>query len=83
MTRAQERSAELAICLRAVEEQSVRFAVAVCHKRDLPTLRRYYALMERDHGGKESAYSVAAMVKASRLLAEAEQVAELERMAGL
>ena len=80
-TSQREHAAELAAALRRVENQSVRFSVVVCHERDIPTLRRYLALCERDHGGKQNAYSVAVMVKARRLLAEALEVAELERMA--
>ncbi len=51
---------------------------AACNECDLPTLRRYLALCEREHGADNSITA-----KARRLLADAEQVAELERMAGL
>lgn len=76
--REQERSAELAVCLRAVEAQSLIHSVIVCHERDLPTLRRYLALCVRDFGADSGP-----TVKARRLLADAEQVAEPERMAKL
>lgn len=78
-----ERSAELASALRFVQRQALINAVAVCNHRDLPSLRAYLALCEREHGGKQNAYSVACLVKARRLLAEALEVAELERMVGL
>lgn len=82
-TNQREHAADLASALRAVERQALIFSVAVCNDRDLPSLRRYLALCEREHGDKQNTYSVAVMVKARRLLADAEQVAELERMAGL
>lgn len=74
---------ELRSALRFVEAQSLRNRVLVSHKRDLPSLRRYLVLTLRDHGGKPSAYSVAACIKARHLYAEALAVAEPERMAGL
>lgn len=64
--------------LRAVENQALTHAVIVCHERRPKYLRRYLALCARDFGADSSATA-----KARRLLADAEQVAELERMAGL
>lgn len=73
----------LSDAIRATEEQALIFAVTVCHSRDIPTLRAYLALCERDHGKASGAVAQAILAKARRLLADAEQVAELERMAGL
>lgn len=70
--------AELASAIARVEEQALRHAVMVCHDRSLSSLRRYHALCLRDFGTDSSATQ-----KARRLLADAEQVAELERMAAL
>jgi hypothetical protein len=76
--RQREHAAELASAILRVEEQALRHSVIVCHDRDLSTLRRYLALCLRDFGPDSSATA-----KAHRLLAEAEEIAELERMAGL
>jgi hypothetical protein len=76
--RLREHAAELASALHAVEAQSLIHAVIVCHDRNPKHLRRYLALCEREHGADNSITT-----KALRLLADAEQVAELERMAGL
>ena len=73
-----ERSVELHRQIRAVENQSLIHAVIVCHDRNPKHLRRYLALCEREHGADSGITA-----KARRLLADAEQVAELERMAGL
>lgn len=70
--------AELASAIARVEEQVLRHSVVVGNHRDLPFLRRYHALCLRDFGTDSSATQ-----KARRLLADAEQVAELERMAAL
>lgn len=78
-----EHAAELSSALRAVDEQALIHAVIFRHDRDIPRLRRYLAMILREHDGKPNEYSVQAVVKAQRLLADAEQVAELERMAGL
>ena len=69
---------ELRYALRAVDNQSLIHAVIVCHSRNPKHLRRYLALREREHGADSSITA-----KARRLLVNAEQVAELERMAGL
>jgi hypothetical protein len=74
-------TADLADALRATEEQALIYGVTCCNVRDIPTLRRYCALCERDHGKASGFVARAIIAKARRLLADAEQVAELERMA--
>lgn len=77
-TKQRERSAELASAVLRVEEQALRHAVNVCGERRLKYLRLFVALCVRDFGADSSITA-----KARRLLADAEQVAELERMAAL
>lgn len=71
-------TAELASAIARIEEQALRHAVVVGNHRDLLSLRRYHVLCLRDFG-PDSGVSA----KSLRLLADAEQVAELERMATL
>lgn len=71
----------LSEAIRATEEQALIHSVTVCHSRDIPTLRAYLALCERDHGKACGTVARAICDKARRLLVDAEQVAELERMA--
>lgn len=70
----------LSDAIRATEEQALIYSVTVCHSRDIPTLRAYLA---RDHGNASGTVAQVILAKARRLLADAEQVAELERLAGL
>ena len=75
-SRQREHAAELHSAIRAVESQALTHAIIVCGERDPKYLRRYVALCERYYGADS-----ALTIKARRLLAEALEVAELERMA--
>lgn len=65
------------------EEQALIHAVVACKDRRVPNLRAYLALCERDHGNRSGDVARGIADKARGWLAQAEQVAELERMAGL
>jgi len=75
-----EHADKLASAIRAVEERAIRHAVIFGGYRDLLTLGRYVSMTLRDHGGKENAYSVAAIAKVLHLLNDALEVAELRRI---
>lgn len=74
---------ELAAAFRHSEEQALCYAVTVCNSRSVAQCRRYRDLMIKRHGKHEGFMSLGIIAKAHRLLAAAEQIAELERMAGL
>jgi hypothetical protein len=74
---------ELQDALRYTQEQSLCYAVTVCHSHNVAQCRRYRDLMIQRHGKHEGFMSRGIILKAERLLADAEQIAELERVAGL
>jgi len=73
---------ELATCIQRTEEQALIHAVVVCGSRDIPTLRAYLALCERDHGHRSGDVAQGIIAKARRLLQQAEEVEDLRAILG-
>lgn len=74
---------DLSAALRHSEEQALCYAVTVCNSRSVAQCRRYRDLMVKRQGKHEGFMSRGIIAKAERLLAAAEHVAALERMARL